>query len=210
MPRVGIGMPRVGKGTGIADALFTSTQQRVLGLVFGQPERAFSVSELITLAGAGSGAVQRELKRLAASGLVSVQSVGGRKQYQANREAPVFEELRALVAKTVGVAEQIRAALAPASDQLRLAVLYGSVAKGSATAASDVDLLLVSDVITLEEVFALLEPLERRLGRPVSPTLYTSEELERRRRGHHPFLTKVLASEHVVLLGDIDELDTAR
>ena len=75
-------------------------------------------------------------------------------------------------------------------------------------AALGVDLLLVSDVITLEEAFALLEPLQRRLGRPVSPTLYTSEELERRRRGHHPFLTKVLASEHVVLLGDIDELDT--
>ena len=210
MPNMGIEMPNTGSTLGLADALFTSTQQRVLGLLFGQPERAFGVTELIALAGAGSGGVQRELKRLVSSGLVSVQSVGGRKQYQANRAAPVFEELRALVDKTVGVVEQTRTALASARDQLRLAILDGAVAAGRATAGSDVDLLLVSDTLTLEEVFALLEPLERRLGRRVSPTLYTRAELERRLTAEHPFLTKVLARDHVVLLGDLDELDAAR
>ncbi len=86
----------------LADALFTRTQQRVLALLFGQPERSFYANELIGLAGMGSGAVQRELTALAGSGLVTVRSVGNQKHYQANADAPIFEELRGIVQKTFG------------------------------------------------------------------------------------------------------------
>lgn len=214
IPKVGKVIPRLGKrmprATSIADALFTATQQRVLGLLYGQPERGFAVSEVISLAGIGSGSVQRELARLSASGLVTVCTDGGRKVYRANRDAPVYEELRSLVSKTLGIPEQLREALAPIADEVKLAVLFGSVAKGSATASSDVDLLLVADDLTLEEVLATLEPLEQRLGRRVDPTLYTSEELARRRRDRSPFLRKVLAGDHIVLIGDEDELGSSR
>lgn len=190
----------------MADALFSTTQQRVLGLLFGQPDRSFFTNELIGLAGAGSGAVQRELQRLAESGLVTVTRVGNQKHYQANRAAPIFEELHALVVKILGPAEALRDALAQLGECVRLALLYGSVAGGSDHAHSDIDLLIVSDALTLEAVYAVLRPAEERLGRNVSPTLYTTAEFRDRRERGNPFLARVLAGESILLTEDRDDL----
>jgi predicted nucleotidyltransferase len=195
--------------SGISDALFSRTQQRVFSLVFGQPERAFATSELIALAGSGSGAVQRELQRLVDSGLVVVATSGRQKRYQANPASPIFHELRAIVDKTAGVPGRLRAALAPLEDRIQLALLYGSVAKQTDTASSDIDVLVVSDVLALEDVFGALQHAERDLGRRVSPTLYTSDEFRRRRRSGHPFLTRVLAGQHVILFGSEHAITTA-
>lgn len=192
--------------TGIADALFSATQQRVLALLFGQPGRSFFTNELIGLVGAGSGAVQREVKRLVDSGLVTVTRLGSQKHYQANAAAPIYEELRGIVTKTLGPAEVLRAALAPLGDTVRMALVYGSVAKGSDTAQSDIDLLLVSDMLTLEQVYEVLAPVEAQLGRRVSPTLYSVAEFRRRRTSGNPFLTKVLAGETIPLTEDHDDL----
>jgi len=93
------------RAIGLADALFSGTQQRVLGLLFGQPERSFYATELIALAGAGSGAVQRELARLAQSGLVTVQPLANRKHYRANPASPIYTELCAIARKTIAAAE---------------------------------------------------------------------------------------------------------
>jgi predicted nucleotidyltransferase len=193
----------------LADALFTQTQQRVLSLIFGQPERAFSISELIDLAGSGSGAVQRELQRLVASKLIVADVVGRHKRYRANAAAPIFEELCTIIKKTVGVPEQLRRSLAPLATRIRFAVLFGSVAKRTDTAASDVDVLVVSDELALDQIFAALEAAERALGRHVSPTLYTSEEFRRRRDAHQPFLSRVLQGDHVMLVGSEDAVAAA-
>jgi len=189
-----------------ADALFPKTKQRVLSLLFGQPDRSFKTMELIRLVGAGSGAVQRELDRLVASRLVLANEVDGQKRFTANTDAPIFAELRSIVDKTAGVPEVLQAALATLGPAVRYAVLYGSEAKGTAHAMSDLDLLVVADDLPLERVFAAVEPAEVRLGRRVSPTMYTTAEFLRRRRAKHPFLTKVLAGRHVVLLGSEDAL----
>jgi predicted nucleotidyltransferase len=191
-------------------ALFTATQQRVLGLLFGQPERTFFATELITLARAGSGAVQRELQRLAESGLVTVTRIGNQKHYQANRAAPIFEELRSIVVKMLGPAQALREALAPLAKRVRAAWLYGSVAKGADRAQSDIDVLIVADNLTLEEVYAAIGPAEKRLGRAVSPTLYTPKEFERRRAARNPFLAKVLAGERILLIGSEDAAAATR
>ena len=190
--------------TSMADALFSSTRQRVLGLVFGQPDRPFSMKELIDLAQSGSGAVQRELDRLVKSGLMTTTTVGRQKLFQANRAAPIFEELRGIIEKTAGVAESLRAALAPLAGVVPFAVLYGSVAKETDRATSDIDILLVSDRVTLEQVFDVVQPAEQRLGRRVSPTVYTTEEFLRRRKARHPFLNRVLSGKHIALLGSED------
>lgn len=188
----------------VADALFTVTQQRVLALLFGQPDRSFFTSELIDLAGGGSGAIQRELARLLRSGLVVQTAVGNQKHYQANHDAPVFEELRSIVAKLLGPADVLRQALAPIAVQLQLALLYGSVAARRDTAHSDFDLLLISDTLTLEQVYDVLARAERELGRRVSPTLYTHAEFQRRLEQGNPFLLKLLAGKTVALIGDKD------
>ena len=186
--------------TSLADALFTTTQQRVLALLFGQPSRSFFASELIALTGSGSGAMQRELKRLASSGLVTVTRIGKQKHYQANSECPVFEELRGLVVKTVAMVEPIRQALGPLEARVALALIYGSVARGTDTAASDIDLLVVADELTLEELYSALAPVEAALDRRISPTLYTAAEYEARKARGNGFLTRVLAGEHVMLI----------
>lgn len=188
----------------LADALFTSTQQRVLGLLFGQPGRSFFVTEIIALANSGHGAAQRELARLAGSGLAIVSRIGNRKYYRANPDSPLFHEICGIVRKTVGVEETVRNALEPLQERLSLALLHGSVARRTDTAASDIDLLLVSDRLTLEEVYAALAPAEKLLGRRVSPTLYTPEEFRRRLEAGSGFLSRVLENGHVILSGSLD------
>ena len=189
----------------LADALFTSTQQRVLALLFGQPQREFFVTEIIDLAGVGRGAVQRELARLAESGLAVVSQMGNRKFYRANKTSPLFDELYSIVRKTIGVEASIRHLLEPLFDKLGLALLYGSIARGTESATSDIDILLVSDDLTLEAVYAALEPAEELLGhRRISPMLYTPSEYRRRRQDRSPFVTKVLEGPHIVLTGQID------
>ena len=188
--------------TSIADALFTTTQQRVLALLFGQPSRSFFASELIRLTGSGSGAVQREMKRLASSGVVTVKPIGRQKHYQANPNSPIFEEMCALVRKTVGVLEPIRQALLPLAERVALALVFGSVAKGTDTAASDIDLLVVADDLTLEDLYAALAPVESSLDRQISPMLYTRQEYQSRRASGNAFLRGVLGGERLVVVGE--------
>lgn len=192
---------RADASTSLADALFTTTQQRVLALLFGQPSRSFFASELIELTGSGSGAVQRELKRLTSSGLVTVKRIGKQKHYQANPDCPVFDELCALVRKTVAMVEPIRQALAPLAKKIERALIYGSVVKGTDTASSDIDLLVVADDLTLEALYSALAPVEAILDRKISPTLYTRKEYDDRCAAGNPFLTRVLEGEHLMLIG---------
>lgn len=188
--------------TSLADALFTTTQQRVLALIFGQPHRSFYASELIERTGSGSGAVQRELKRLESSGLVTIRRIGNQKHYQANPDSPVFGELSGLVRKTVALVEPIREALASLVDRIDLAILYGSVAKGTDTASSDIDILIVGDGLTLEDIYAALSPVESTLERRITPTLYTRKEFSDRKAANNAFLGRVLSSEHLTLIGE--------
>ena len=193
-----------GTPTRLADALFTTTQQRVLALLFGQPHRSFFTSELIGLTGSGSGAVQRELLRLASSRLVNVTSIGTQKHYQANPACPVYHELIGIVRKTVALVEPIRQALKPFADRIVLAMLYGSVVQGTDTADSDIDLLVTADDMMLEDLYTVLAPVESSLDRKISPMLYTVSEFTARRSAKNPFLMRVLAGEYLVLIGDED------
>lgn len=198
------GKPRA---AGLADALFSGTQQRVLAWLFGQPERSFYANELIGLAAAGSGAVQRELARLAQSGLVTVRAVGNQKHYQANPESPIYAELCGIVQKTVGLAEPLREALAPLAARIRAAFVYGSVAKREDTTSSDIDVMLISDDLPYSDLYAQLEAVSHRLGRTVNPTIYTPQELAKRIKRNEAFTTRVLAQPKVWLIGGEDDLD---
>ena len=192
--------------SGIADALFTKVQQRVLAVLFGNPGRSFYANEMIALAGSGTGAVQRELARLEAVGLVSVTRVGNQKHYQANAAGPVFEELRSLVLKTSGLADVLRNALAPLAAQISTAFVYGSVAKAQDTATSDIDLMVVSDSLSYAELYTVLEEATSRLGRPVNPTVYSRPELAKRVRTHNAFIKRVLAQPKLWVIGEEHDL----
>lgn len=196
------------KHIGLADALFSTIRQRVLAYVFGQPERSFFATELIKLAGGGSGAVQRELARLADSGLVTVARVGTQKHYQANPKSPIFTELCAIAQKTVGLAEPLRKALAPLARQIDAAFVYGSVAKRQDTAKSDIDLMVVSDSLSYADLFAVLEDATNRLGRTVNPTVYSRQELDKRVRADNAFIKRVLAQPKLWVIGEEHDVGT--
>lgn len=183
------------------DALFTKTQQRVLGLLYGRPEQSFYLNEIVRLAGVGKGAVNRELDSLSAAGLVTVTRQGNQNHYQANAENPIFNELKAIIQKTFGVADILKAALAPLLEKIDVAFIYGSVAKGSEHAGSDIDLMIVSDAIGYSEVMALLAAAESQLGRTINPTLYTSDEFAERKASNKAFISRVLAQPKLWLVG---------
>ena len=214
IPNLGSSIPNMGINTksttpapctGLSDALFSNTQQRVLAFLFGQPERSFFATELIGLTGGGSGAVQRELKRLEESGLVTVTPLGNRKNYQANPQSPIFAELCGIVQKTVGLAEPLRAALAPFAKNISAAFVYGSVAKRSDTAHSDIDLMVVSDTLEYADLYAALEQAATILGRTINPTIYTPAELAKRIKQKNAFVERVLAQPKIWLLGNEHE-----
>ena len=190
---------------GVADALFTSTQQKVLAILFGQPDRSFFATELISLAGAGSGAVQRELARLSESGLLTVHKVGNQKHFQANHESPIFNEVRQIVSKTFGLATPLKDALQPIEDIIKLALVFGSVAGKTDTATSDIDLMVISDSLTLEDLFKALEPAEKHFRRQINPILLTVDEFDRRKNEKDSFINRVLDGELIILIGNINE-----
>lgn len=203
IPILGINIPNMGM---IANALFSSTQQRVLRVLFGHADRSFYANEIISLAGSGNGAVQRELMRLESAGLVTVRRVGNQKHYQANRSSPVFAELQSLVHKTVGAAELIRVHLAPLFPSIEVAFIYGSIADGTDHAGSDIDLMVIGLVDSTAELLDTLAPAQGELGRTINPTFYTPDEFSQRVRENRSFILRVLAKPKLFVKGTEDDL----
>jgi len=209
IPKMGMFIPNMGAHTpssNLANGLFTPVQQRVLGLLYGQPDRRFQSAELIRLANSGTGAVHRQLSRLAASGLITTTKVGNQKHYQANHASPVFPELHGLIAKTVGIADPIRRALAPHADAIRAAFVYGSVAKGTEGAASDIDLMVVSDSLDHQTLYASLQPAERALARQINATLVTGESWRRKRSMKDSLAERIWSGPRIMVVGTEHDL----
>ena len=188
----------------VADLLFGQSRGRILALLFGHPDETFFVREISRKAATSVGTVQRELESLSHLGLITRSSSGRQVYYKANRDHPVFAEMHSLIAKTVGVFQLLRSALAPLAERVSLAFVYGSMARGEENAGSDVD-LMVAGTVTLDEILSQLAPVERAIGRPINPTLYTEAEFENKLRSGNHFLRSVMRSEKVLLTGDMNE-----
>ena len=186
----------------ISAALLSDSQSRIFQWVFGQPDRSYHLNELKRLTGLGSASLQRELNKLVESGLVQSKRVGNLRLFQANPESPVHEELVALTRKTLGAQPTLQRALAPLAGKLEAAFVYGSVAKGTDGAKSDVDVMLVGNKLTLSKVLELLLPVEAQLGRKINPTLLTPAEFKRRCTEKDSFVNRVLAQPTLPLIGD--------
>ncbi|MNO93654.1 hypothetical protein D3C76_852570 [compost metagenome] len=186
----------------LCEALFTTTQQKVLGLLFGKPDRSFYANEIARWAQVGKGSLMRELDRLQRAGILTMSRQGNQTHYQANPECPIYAELLGITRKTFGIAHPLRDALQPFADQLVWAFIYGSIAKDQANASSDIDLMLIGDGLHYSEVMERLLPLEEQLGRTLNPTLYTPEDWAAKIKAENSFVVRVAQQDKINLMGE--------
>lgn len=192
------------KVTSIGDALFTKTQQRVLGLLFGSPEKSFYTNEIVRRAGIGRGTVSRELERLVSAGLLEMSREGNQHHYQANKQCPIYIELLNIVKKTFGIADVIRESLSPLAEQIDWAFIFGSVASGKETASSDIDLMIIGDA-GFSAVVAALYSVQESLGREINPKLFSKNEWIQRRDSNDAFINEVLNKPRMDVMGEGNE-----
>jgi predicted nucleotidyltransferase len=189
----------------LADALLTKTQQKVLQLLYGRTDRSFYTKEILRLTGMGVHTIKRELDRMVASGILTRSKIGNQIHFQANPECPLFEELISIVKKTVGVTDVLADALELIADDVLVAFVYGSVAKGSEQAKSDIDLMIVANHLNYTELMGLLLPASETLKRPINPSVYTQAEFENKLNQGNHFLKKVMAQEKIPIIGELDD-----
>ncbi len=189
----------------LSKTLFGKTRRAVLSLLYSHIDEAYYLRQIARAAGVGLGAVQRELKRLSDAGIIQRIVRGHQVYFQANPRCPVFEELRKLVVKTVGMGTVLQAALAPLGDRIRVAFVYGSIARGEERLGSDVDILIVGKV-TFGEVVSSLREAQKTTGREINPTVYPVAEFRSKLAAGHHFLNAVLKGPMFFLVGDEREL----
>jgi predicted nucleotidyltransferase len=185
----------------LSSALFGRTRQAVLALLYTHADESYYMRQIARAVGAGQGAVQRELVQLSKAGILVREPKGVQFFYRANRNCPIFTELQGLIIKTAGVADVLRAALATLAERIDVAFIHGSMARGKAGLLSDIDLVIVGKV-SFEDVVTALSPTQERLGREVNPSVYPREEFQRKLRDRHHFLTRVMGTPRIMLIGD--------
>lgn len=189
----------------LSATLFGKARREVLNVLYGNADQAFYMRQLARLTGLGMGALQRELEALSQAGIIERTVQGRHIYFKANVACPIYQELKAIVAKTIGIGEMLRQALGPLTERIRWAFIHGSTAKGTETASSDVDVMIVGDA-TFEEVVTALHEGQEKTGREINPTVYSVEEFSRKVKEGHHFLSTVMRGPKMFVLGEEDEL----
>ena len=185
----------------LSNALFTVTQQKVLSLLFTQPNKSFYVKEILRLTGMGVATIKRELDRMRAAGILRMTKIGNQHHYQANPDCPIYSELSGLIKKTAGIVGSINTALSDISEQIDRAFIYGSVASNEETADSDIDLMIIGD-ISFPQVVSLLYPVQKTLGREINPKIYSKEEWILMKTSKNTFVEELLLKPRLDVIGD--------
>jgi predicted nucleotidyltransferase len=207
-PEKGATAPKKGavdNGGKLATSLFGKTRKAILALFYSNPDESFYLRQVVRFSGLGMGVVNRELLSLAEAGILNRESKGQEIYYTANKDCPIFEELRGLAVKTFGVGDVLRAALAPLAERIKAAFIYGSFADGTQNHSSDIDVMVIGNV-KFTEVAVALHDAQEELRREVNPTVYSLKEFREKVAEKHHFLTSVLKSEKIFLIGNEHEL----
>lgn len=189
----------------LMDLLFGTTRQRVLAVLLLRPDASFHLRELARMTGSHAGTLGRELDKLTESGLLQRGEQGNQVHYRANCDSPLFDDLAAIFRKTHGVVPTLREALAPLERGIRLAWVFGSVAQGTATDRSDIDLLVVGDVGFVDLVRAL-NPMQEALRREINPVLYSPAEFQERVESREAFARELLDKPKLFVKGNRDDI----
>lgn len=190
----------------LADILSSRVKAEVFRLLFGVEGAPLHLREIERQSGLAVGTVRQELGRLAELGLIEKRADGNRRLYTANRQHPLYPDIHNLVLKTSGLADVLRDALA-GEKGIRVAFVFGSVARSSEQAHSDIDLMVIGS-IGLRALTRHLSGMTAKLGREINPHVFTVEEFLRRRKSRDHFLSTVLAEPRIFVIGSDHELET--
>jgi predicted nucleotidyltransferase len=189
----------------LCSGLFGKTRQAVLALLYGRADSSFYTKQVLDAVKIGRGTVQRELKNLTDTSIITREVQGRQVYYRANAQCPIFNELKSIVRKTFGVADVIRQSLETVADKIQIAFVFGSVARSADDRKSDIDVMVVGR-ISFGDVVSLLSPAEEKLGREVNPVVYPVAEFKQKMKEDHYFVKTVLEGEKIFLIGDEGEL----
>lgn len=209
VPKIGTIVPEIGttlKKNSLPSILFGKTRRAVLAVLFSRIDEPFYLRQLSRITGIRMGSLQWELKQLTEGGIINRTTRGHQVYYQANKECPIFNELKSIVIKTVGIGDILRNALTPIADRIAVAFIYGSFATGKERPGSDIDVLIVGDV-TFSEVVNALQEAQNTIGREINPTVYPVKEFKAKLADNHHFLKTVMGGPIIFLIGDKGELE---
>jgi len=188
----------------ISAALFPGTKRKILALFFLNPDQEYYFSEVVRLTGTRQGVIQRELRSLTEAEILTSEKRGRQKFYSVNRKHPIFQDLRNIIFKTYGVIGRIGEALEPLAEQIKVAFVYGSFARGEEVSGSDLDLFVIGN-LRLDELVSSLSSAEHAIGREINPTLFSSTEFQKKWSQKNHFLKSVAKSEREFVIGSEDE-----
>lgn len=189
----------------LASLIFSDYRRRVLGLLLLHPDTTYHVRELARLTGTSAGTLHKELSKLTEGGVLRRQAVGNQVRYGANRDCPVFEELASILRKTSGLADVLADALSSVENQIDLAFVFGSLARGDQNANSDVDVMVVGE-LGFAAVVQLLHPVQEALRREINPVVYSLAEFRHRAVSGDSFIQEVLTKPKLFVVGNENEL----
>lgn len=190
----------------LSDLLFPNQYRRkVLGLLLMRPEQQIHLRELARVIGAAPGTLKKELDALCEAGLLRAERVGNQVRFCANTAHPVFPELQALIRKTIGLVDALRLSLAPLAGRIDAAFVFGSMASGTESAGSDIDLMVVGDA-GFAEIVDVTYAAQATLGREINPKVMSASEWQAKKAERNAFLQDVLNKPRIMLIGDADAL----
>lgn len=187
------------------ELLGSSLRAKLIGWLFTHSDEEYFVRQLQSLLQEDSTNISRELTRLERLGILTCRVSGRQKHYRPNPDCPICDELRSIARKTFGLADILRECMLPIEKSIAMAFVYGSLARGEGTAASDVDLMVVG-AASFGEVVSVLQPAQDRLGREVNPSVYSVEEFRLKLQEGNHFLLRVMAEQKLFLIGNEREL----
>lgn len=186
------------------ELLFSEYRRKVLSLLFIEAGQAFHVREIARRTATQAGTLHKELSRLAEGGILLRQRQGNQICYQANADCLIFPELAAIFRKTCGPAARLRQVLTGFGEDIERAFIFGSVASGKATVASDIDVLIVGK-LSFADVIQAVYPLQATLGREINPKLYSPEEWRAALAENSAFIQDIMQNPQLWIAGDKDD-----
>jgi len=176
----------------------------LLSLFFSNPSQKYYLRELERLLVYSAGSIRRELLKFKKDRIFRTEKAGNLLYYYLNQEHPLYEEIKSIVSKTIGIEGTLSQELARLQN-VKIAFIYGSYASGTDTAESDIDIMIIGDP-DVSAVNKKLSRLEKKLKRDINVSIHTLDEYQKRKKEKRGFIMELLKNPRIILVGDEDAL----